>query len=131
MQKESQADEPKTLACGSIDKRIEPKISRDNRMIPPIILEENPLLKEKQYLILKKDLSFLKKVVILCENCVFESVKSQEKFISDRENFSEFLGCGILRPHSLTERRIVIILTLIYLSKHVSFIYISAYVSDH
>lgn len=98
---------------GRIVQGMEPQVNRNNKIIPPIILAENPLLKDTQYLELKKDQAFLNKLVTLCENCNIEALKGQEAFLKGDRAQGEFVGCGILRPELLNERRVVRIFLLI------------------
>ena len=81
-----------------------------NITIPPILKRINPKLKEKEYIILKKDPNFLHKVTSVCEECFLIIAKGNEaggdyniQQVRTNESLKLF-GIGRLRPEILKYR---------------------------
>lgn len=79
--------------------------------IPLVIKNIYPNMKEDVYKKMKNDLSFLKKTTLVCEDCIFEIIKSKEGNLGLRFDLSpgDIVGTGHLRPEMLKTRYDVIL----------------------
>ena len=80
---------------------------RLNCIIPPVIKNVHPRMRDETYKLLKFDFSFLKTTTTVCDNCMVDIGVSKEGYLTTKytKSGSAYIGQGSLRPENLADRR--------------------------
>lgn len=77
-----------------------------NCVIPPVIKNIHPTMRDEAYRMMKLDMSFLKTVTTVCDTCMVDIGVSKEGHLQTKYSRGDFItvGRGALRPDILRER---------------------------